>query len=425
MTLDYEIVRNLGIALGAGLLIGLERGWSSREAEEGLRVAGLRTHGLIGLLGGFWGLLSKSQGVILAGFGFVGLGLLVALVFQQRKSETSDSGITSAVALLLTFTLGVAAVMVDAALAAAAAVIAAFLLGFKPTLHAWVRALKRKELYATLYLLLISVVMLPILPHRGYGPWQALNPYQIWWMVVLVAALSYVGYFAIRIAGERHGPMLTGIFGGLAASTAVTLTLSRLSRQGFVIRDALAAGILAACGTMFVRVLLVASAVNPGLTGRLLAPMLVMAAITYCGAAYYWFRAREARLTGNLKLGNPFQLGMALKFGLLLAVIMVVSRVAQHLAGDVGIYALATASGIADVDAITLTLSKMSPGNLSAGVAVRGIVIAAVTNTLVKAGMSIIIGGGRLGARVAAALVIAVGAGLAAMRIFPNFAVPI
>ncbi len=408
MTLDYETIRNLGIALGAGLLIGLERGWSSRSSSEGVRAAGLRTHGLVGLLGGFWGLLSKALGAFLVGFGFVALGLLVAIVFQQRKTELSDPGMTSAVALLLTFTLGATAVMADASLAASAAVIAAFLLGFKPALHTWVRSLRREELYATLYLLLISVVMLPILPDRGYGPWQALNPYQIWWMVVLIAGLSYVGYFVIRIAGERHGPMLTGIFGGLAASTAVTLTLSRLSRRGFEIPDALAAGILAACGTMFVRVLLVSSAVNASLLAGLATPMLVMAAMTYLGAAFYWFRAREARLTEKLDLGNPFQLGMALKFGLLLAVIMVVSRVAQSHAGETGIYALATASGIADVDAITLTLSKMSPASLAVETAARGIVVAAVTNTLVKTGISIAVGGWRLGARVAVVLLLAV-----------------
>lgn len=412
MSPELEVLKNTGIALAAGLLIGLERGWSSRSREEGVRIAGLRTFGLVGLSGGLWGLLSGTIGITLLGFGFLGLSLLVVTAYLQRDRETEDAGITSAVALLLTFVLGAVAVTYNATLAAACAVIVTLLLGFKPILHAWINKLRREELYATLKLLLISVVLLPILPNRGYGPWQALNPYQIWWMVVLIAALSYVGYFAIRIAGARRGTLLTGIFGGLAASTAVTLILSRLGRDGSGIRDALAAGILAACATMFPRALLIASALNPELLVPLVAPMLAMALVTYLAALVFWRRSRRVDLPGDLHLGNPFQMATALKFGALLTAILLLSRVAQGVAGDAGIYALAATSGIADVDAITLTLSRMSPATISLDVAIQGIVIATLMNNLVKAGITLFIGGIQLGTRVGIALVSAIVLGM-------------
>lgn len=412
MSPELEVLKNTGIALAAGLLIGLERGWSSRSREEGVRIAGLRTFGLVGLSGGLWGLLSGTIGITLLGFGFLGLSLLVVTAYLQRDRETEDVGITSAVALLLTFVLGAVAVTYNATLAAACAVIVTLLLGFKPILHAWINKLRREELYATLKLLLISVVLLPILPNRGYGPWQALNPYQIWWMVVLIAALSYVGYFAIRIAGARRGMLLTGIFGGLAASTAVTLILSRLGRDGSGIRDALAAGILAACATMFPRALLIASALNPELLVPLVAPMLAMALVTYLAALVFWRRSRRVDLPGDLHLGNPFQMATALKFGALLTAILLLSRVAQGVAGDAGIYALAATSGIADVDAITLTLSRMSPATISLDVAIQGIVIATLMNSLVKAGITLFIGGIQLGTRVGIALVSAIVLGM-------------
>src|SRR5450759_138144 len=228
---ELENFKLLGIALAIGLLIGLERGWRTRDREEGMRVAGLRTYGMISLLGGFSGILAQQVDPFLMGFAFLGLTSVLLLAYNKSVDKFEDFSITSIIASLITFTLGALTIFGHITLASASAVVITSLLGFKPLLHGWMKKLEQQELYATLKLLLISVVMLPILPNQGYGPWAAFNPYHIWLMVVLIAGISYLGYFAIRIVGDQHGPVLTGALGGLVSSTAVTLNLSKLSTQ--------------------------------------------------------------------------------------------------------------------------------------------------------------------------------------------------
>ena len=226
---ELEHFKLLGIALTIGLLIGLERGWHTRDKGEGMRIAGLRTYGLIALLGGLWGILAQQAGIVLMGFAFLSLTFVLLIAYSNSLKKFEDYSITSIVASLITFTLGTLAVFGYTTLASATAVVITLLLGFKPLLHGWLNKLEQHELEATLKLLLISVVMLPILPDQSFDPWGVLNPYLIWWMVVLIAGISYLGYFAVRILGNRHGPVLTGIFGGLVSSSALTINLSRLS----------------------------------------------------------------------------------------------------------------------------------------------------------------------------------------------------
>lgn len=407
-----EQALGLGIALALGLLVGLERGWQRREQPEGTRVAGIRTFALIGLLGGTWGLLAEELGgaVLAAAFAVLAVVLTVAHAISQR--EDSDVGITGVIASLLTFAFGAMATLGHGELAAAGAVITTILLGVKPTLHRWVRTLEEKELLAVLKLLLISVVMLPLLPNQGYGPWEALNPYKIWWMVVLIAGISFVGYFATKLIGARRGIMATGLFGGLASSTAVTVNFSRLARAGKGSEDILAAGILVAGATMFPRVLVVTSVFNWALATALLWPLVAMTIVNYVGAAAFWFRSgRSTSQDGDARLKNPFELKPALLFAGLLAAIMLLSRALSELFGDAGIYLLAAASGIADVDAITLSLANMTGDNLAVPVAALAVLLAAFVNSMVKAGLSLGIGGLGVGSRVGGVTALVVGVG--------------
>jgi uncharacterized membrane protein (DUF4010 family) len=194
---DAEKIALLGSALAIGLLIGIERGWKSREAKEGERVAGLRTYGLTGLLGGCAGLLSQYLGAIVFGLVFLGFAGAVTVAYVMQRRAKGDASITSIISILLTFLLGALATLGHVNLAASAAVITALLLRFKEVLHGWLRRLEVHELHAALQLLLISIVLLPILPDQGYGPWQVFNPYETWWMVVLIASISFVGYFTM------------------------------------------------------------------------------------------------------------------------------------------------------------------------------------------------------------------------------------
>ncbi|GAB4118320.1 MAG: MgtC/SapB family protein [Wenzhouxiangellaceae bacterium] len=393
MPADLSALYHLAVALAIGLLIGAERGWNKRDVGEGHRIAGLRTYGLLGLLGGVGGLLASQLGVVLTGLMFIGIAGVLVTVYAVNLRQRDDVGITSMVAALLTWLLGVVAGNGQLVIAAASAVVMALLLSYKTLLHGWLAKLQAAELKAGLKLLLISVVMLPLLPDRGYGPWQALNPYQLWWMVVLIAAISFVGYFAMRIGGARRGLMFTGLAAGLASSTALTLHFSRLARVQPQAGRALSAGILLGSGTMFPRMLLVAGIVHRPLLQTLWLPALSMMLIIYIAAAVVLWRADTPEHDLHENLSNPLELREALLFGLLLAVVMLLGKALREWLGDAGIWALAAASGMADVDAITLSLAQMSKQDLALALATGGITVAAAVNTLVKAGMASMLGG--------------------------------
>ncbi len=346
---------------------------------------------------------------------FLGLaGMLSAVYVANLQRGTDDVGITSLVAALLAFVLGALAAAGEVAVAAASAVVTTLLLSYKPVLHRWVGELTASELRAGIKLLLISVVLLPILPNRGYGPWQALNPYALWWMVILIATISFVGYFAVKLGGATRGAVFTGVFGGLASSTALTLHFSRTTRSHPALAPVLATGILLACGTMLPRVLLVAGVLNGDLLRLLLVPATVMMLFAYAPALWYLRSPSGAKTDARALLSNPLELGTAVGFGALLALVMLAGKALQTWFGEAGVLALAAASGIADVDAITLSLARMSQDGLGLRVAAMGIVIAAAVNNLVKGGIAAFIGGNALGLRVGLPLLASAAGGLAA-----------
>jgi uncharacterized membrane protein (DUF4010 family) len=304
-----------------------------------------------------------------------------------------DLGLSSELALLLTFLLGSLAVAGYHVLSAAGAVVVALLLSLKDPLHHALERLSEEELLATLKLLFISVVLLPILPDRGFGPWDLFNPYATWWMVVLIAGLGFAAYFAIRLVGTQRGLLLTALLGGTVSSTAMTITLSHLAEHR-ALRPLLAAGLLATSALMFPRVLLEVGLVNPGLLPHLSVP-LGIAGLTYAaGALFFWrLAAKDESPNAEPPLKNPFELGPALRFAVMLAVILFLVEAARRYLGDIGVYLVALLSGLTDVDAITLSLSRGANRGLDTEVAVRGIFLAVLSNSLVKAGLIAVIGG--------------------------------
>ncbi len=405
---------DLGVALALGLLIGVERGWKEREAEEGSRIAGIRTFGLLGLLGGLWALLAEDLGNLLLGVSFLALTAVLIAAYITDRRTARDIGITTLVACLVTFALGALAVRGLVHIAITGAVVTVALLSLKPTLHRWLRRLEPEEFYAVLKLLLISVVLLPVLPDQGYGPWEAFNPFQVWWMVVLIAGLSFAGYLAMKLAGTERGILLTGLFGGVVSSTATTLNFSRLAREINMGR-LLAAGALVASGTMFPRVLIEVGVVNPALLNTLLVPLLLITAAAAVYSIWLWRSSKAGRDTGTLRLQNPLQLKSALQFGLLLAAIMLLAEAFRAWLGETGIYLLAAVSGLADVDAITLSLASMARTDLSVDVASRAILLAALVNTLVKGMLVFFIAGGNMARYFAPGLVLIVVTGIGSL----------
>lgn len=379
-----ELLFNLATALAVGLLIGTERGWSARDSSDGQLVAGIRTFGLTGLFGGLAALVATPFGVGAWIAALIVLGLLAVAGYLGELRAGKDHGLTSEVALLLTFLLGSLAVSGERTLAASAAVVVALLLSLKSTLHGALRRLSEAELSGALKLLFISVVLLPVLPNQGYGPWQVFNPYTTWWMVVLIAALGFAAYVAIRLAGTRYGLMLTALLGGIVSSTAMTLTLARLHTQR-ELRPLLAAGVLATSALMFPRILLIAALFSPALLVPLAAPLGLAGAIYAIGALYHWRSAHGSTSAApETPLKNPFELLPALRFALLLALILLLVEVGRRHLGDAGVYLVSLLSGLTDVDAITLSLAKSSQLELSTTVAAQGIALAALSNSLVK-----------------------------------------
>ncbi|MGR5155504.1 MgtC/SapB family protein [Vibrio owensii] len=395
-----HLIWNLFVALLLGAIVGTQRGWVMRNSVEGSRVAGIRTFSLVGLLGGLVGILGNLYTPLLLGFALIALVILacIAFVIQQKKSE--DISITGVVSLVITFVLGSLAVSGEAVLAAAAAVITAVVLDNKKELHQALQRLQEYELDAALRLLLISIVLLPLLPNQAYGPWKALNPYEIWWMVVLIASISFVGYFAIKIGGAKRGILFTSVFAGLSSSTALTLQFSHLSREQEGISPLLASGILLSCGTMFPRLLIVLSVLNPQLVSLLWPIVLVMMIALYLPAWWIWRRSEVEKIEQSNKQTNPLALQSALFFGVVLAIIMLLSHALSDWFGSAGILVLSAVSGITDVDAISLTLGRQSTQSLAIDVAVLGIFIAASVNTIVKMGMVLMIGARQLWAKV-------------------------
>lgn len=400
-----HLIWNLFVALLLGAIVGTQRGWVMRNSVEGSRVAGIRTFSLVGLLGGLVGILANLYTPLLLGFALIALVILacIAFVIQQRKSE--DISITGVVSLVITFVLGSLAVSGEPVLAAAAAVITAVVLDNKRELHQALQRLQEYELDAALRLLLISIVLLPLLPNQAYGPWNALNPYEIWWMVVLIASISFVGYFAIKIGGAKRGILFTSVFAGLSSSTALTLQFSHLSREQSSISPLLASGILLSCGTMFPRLLIVLSVINPQLVTLLWPIVMIMMIALYFPAWWIWRRSEVGKVEQSNKQTNPLALQSALFFGVVLAVIMLLSHALSDLFGNAGVLILSALSGITDVDAISLALGRQSTQTLSVETAALGILIAASVNTVVKMGMVVAIGDKALWGRVAPVMV--------------------
>ena len=395
----WATAQGLAASLAVGLLIGVERGWRDRDLADGGRVAGLRTFALAGVLGGVLAVLLGEFGAWPLLGGIVGLSLLLAVSYREASRGSGDLSITTAIAMLLTFVLGALAARGAVALALAAAVVTAVLLNLKPTLHRWLQLIEHRELTAALQLLVLSVVILPNLPDTGYGPYQALNPYRLWWAVVLIAGLSLAGHLAMRLTGAQRGVFWTGVLGGLASSTAATLALARHARRQPALAEAAAAGALAACGVMFLRMIVLVTSVQPSLARPLGVPLIATGVALILVAVWQWRRRASRSVPAEeVEPVAPFDLGTALGFGGFLAVMAVLVPAAKQWWGAPGIYALAALSGLADVDATVISVSRLhGAGGLPLATTVVAVGLTTVANMGTKATIAWTTGGAAVG----------------------------
>lgn len=414
-----ELFQRLSVALAIGLLIGLERGWQAREDAEGERAAGFRTHALAALLGAVWGAISNQTGIggaVALGLAFSAFAVAIILFRYRETAHDETFGATTVVAAMLAFALGAFTVVGDMQAAAAAGVATTGLLALKAVLHGWVQRVTWPELRSGLVLLAMTVMFLPLLPDRTVDPWRAVNPFEIWLMTIMIAVISFFGYIAIKAAGGMGGVAITGVAGGLVSSTAVTATLARLAREYCEQQRLFVAGALLASATMVVRVLAIVALTNMDLIPLLVAPFGAGAA-TLTAAALVFMRQAMSNSPADESFAprNPLDLGVVLRFGLLLTSISVLARLATDVAGGAGAIGLAAVSGIADVDAITLSMARLDRAALGRQEAAVAIGVAVAVNTIAKAILTWWIGGAGPGWRMSLASALAVAAGFVAL----------
>jgi len=375
----------LAVALLAGLLIGLDRERAElRKAHE--EFAGVRTFPLIALSGCMPMLIAGAFGPWLVVAAFLAVVGLVLLAYRHN-SAAGDIGATTEVAAIATFLIGALAGAGELLTASATAVAVAVLLVAKPKLEGFSRAVSSEELTAALELAVISVIVYPLLPDRGFGPWEVLNPRDIWLVVILVAGLSFVGFVAMRFAGERRGLTITGAVGGLVSSTAVTMAMAeRSSEDEGLSRPAAAAAVLA-CTVMPLRIVVLAGAIDIAIVPRLLPAMLGMAA-TGAVAAWAFAKAHPGEVVAaGSRIRNPFSLRHAAVFAGIYALVLLGARAAQEYVSSGGQFVTAALASVADVDAVTIAFTRLGPGESLWRTSAAAISVAAVMNTLVKLGL--------------------------------------
>ena len=421
--LDFLVVMSsLGVALGLGLLVGLQREFAKRRKQEDL-LGGARTFALIAVVGALATMLSQVAGTYLVLATFAGGVIVFLAIGYVRSTHEGHIGMTTEVAALIVFCAGALAGFGELPIAVAIGVLTATVLAIKPFTRRLSASIETEDVYATLKFAVVAALALPLLPDDTYGPspWDAVSPYKVGLMVVFISGLSFIGYVLIQLVGTERGIGLTSLLGGLVSSTAVTLTLSERSRSNRSLSNVLALGVLLAWVIMFGRILVEVGVVNPGLLASVWLPITIAGLIAGGWAAWLHTRHMGGSSDGDSSSNftNPFRLGPAIQFGLLYGLVLIGSKALSDWLGTTGIYAGAIVSGLADVDAITLSMAELSRGSgvIEDEVAANAIVFAAASNTLVKAGIVWVTGSPGIRKAIApgalAAVVISVGLALA------------
>jgi uncharacterized membrane protein (DUF4010 family) len=411
------VAGDFAIAILLGALVGIEREKRKAEEQGSEHIAGLRTFTLVALLGAAAGFLSRSLDSpwILAA-ALVMIGAFVVMGYLTTAPLSQDGkGLTTEVALPIVFLLGAMVMFGHRELAIGLGVVTAAVLAYKQPLHGFVEKLGWDDVFAGLRLLIATFIALPLLPNHPIDPWGALNPYKLWLLVILISSLSLVGYVLTRWLGPARGTALTGLTGGLVSSTAVALSFSREARETPQNTAALACGILLSWAVMFVRVIVLVAVVNRKLLPEVIIPFLVMTLVSAGYAAWLYFTDKSIDGTapkGEVEIENPFSLTAAAKFAALFAVVLLAVKIVQEHFPPSGLYAVAALAGLTDVDAITLSMSEFAQSG-EARVAVIAIVIASLSNTIVKCGMAFVLGGEGLGKKLLLATAVTLVAGLA------------
>jgi len=405
-----ELFQRFGLAILIGALIGLER------ERSGARIAGMRTFPLVSLLGAVCGYLAELSGSLwTVAAGLLGVTALTVTGNLLQARRRPDPGITTEIAILVTFGVGALVHYRQAYLAAAIALAATAILYFKPHLHAFSRKVEQRDIYAIFQFGLVTFIVLPLLPNRDLGPFAALNPYHIWLMVVLISGMSLAGYVILKGVGKDWGGPVIGLLGGIVSSTATTFAFGRHTRKNPEFSRTAAVVVILASTVVMVRVLVEVAVINPGLLRQVGAPVLGMLLAGLAAAFLAWSRSRhEEPVLPEPK--NPAELTGAVAFGLLYGVVLLAVSAAKHYFGSQGVYLVSLISGLTDIDPITLSSARLaSTGVLSPEQARRAILLAILANLAFKLAAVRLIGTPPLARRTALGFAAIAAVGIAAL----------
>jgi uncharacterized membrane protein (DUF4010 family) len=400
-----------------GALVGLIRQWSdqvSRPAEADF--GGVRTYT-------FWAMLGCLGAAGSEKIGLAMLAVIMALVGTQqivamaRMPPASHPGGTTFASVMLTMFTGALVFWGQRQTALLVAATTMVIVGMKQTLHAWTRTFTKEDISGTLQFVAITGVILPLVPNQAYGPFAAFNPYSTWLMVVLISGLGFVGYIMMRMLGAKAGTTITGLVGGVASSTATTLAFSRRSKDDPALSASYTLAVVLACTVMLVRILVIVSVLNRELALSLVLPFALMALPGLGFTAWVWlFNRPEENSVETPSLHNPLSLSIAIKFGLIYAVVAFLVKAATSLQWHNGLLPLSFISGLTDMDAITLLMANnRTDGTVAPTVATQAVILAAIANSLLKAGLAVSLGSPALRRQIALVLGATAAVGVASL----------
>jgi uncharacterized membrane protein (DUF4010 family) len=407
--------RHLAISLGLGLLVGLQR----ERSDSAL--AGFRTFALVTMFGTLCSLISIQTGGWIVGAGLVALAAVIVVGnLAKSKTEHADPGLTTEVAMLLMYGVGAYLPLGYTAFAVALGGSVAVLLHLKPQMHSFAAKIGDADFKAMMQFVVITLVILPVLPDHTFGPYDVLNLHKIWLMVVLIVGISLAGYVIYKFFGERAGTLLGGFLGGLISSTATTVSYSRRSRQNPAAAGPAALVIAIASTVVFLRVLVIVASVAPTAIARVGLPLAAMLVVLVVVAAikYFAHRHEEARMPDQ---ENPSEMKSAILFALLFAVVLLAAAAAREKFGDRGLYLVGVLSGLTDMDAITLSTAQMiETGKLDTNTGWRLIVVAAMSNLVLKGATVGLLGGPTLLRKSAGFFAVALATGTMLLVFWPG-----
>jgi uncharacterized membrane protein (DUF4010 family) len=421
--MSLQLGFDLLVAALVGLAVGLEREWSGHATGPDARFAGLRTFALLGTIGGFGGWFFTIQQPVAAAC-LVGGAILFTIVAyattMQRAGSTVDG--TTEVAAILVIAMGVTAGLGNRTLASAAAAVMLVLLAEKSAFQSALQRVGAAELRATLQFAVLALVVLPLLPTGEYGPYGAFQPRQLWSVVLLFSALSFAGYIARRVVGESRGLGITGLLGGLVSSTAVTISFSRRSRDEPTLAAPLAFGVAAACTVLLLRVLVIATVLRSSLFRELLPLLGVPFVVSATLLIIAFWRQRPTAPVPNIAgasaspangdvprvngMQNPLALWTSIQMAIAFQLVLFIIAWVQATVGNPGILATAALLGLTDMDALTLSMTRLAEDAAQVHVAATAIGIGMIANTVLKLCVALVLGAGPYRVRAAASLLL-------------------